>query len=104
MIRNIVLLATVLSSACAVRETVVETPTSAEVEVASDPPPERVEVVAVAPSPEHVFIRGHWRWERGWVWEAGHWEVRRAGHEFVVGHWARRPRGWLWVPGHWRRV
>jgi hypothetical protein len=39
--------------------------------------PDRVEVVTVRPSPEHVWIRG--RWDRrgdAWVWIEGHWERR----------------------------
>ena len=76
----------------------------AEVVVNEAPPPERVEVVTVAPSPNHIWVRGYWSWSgRGWVWVPGRWEHRRAGHEWTPGHWQRRAHGWVWVPGHWRR-
>jgi hypothetical protein len=68
-------------------------------------PLQPAEVVAVAPSPNHLGIRGYWaRSGRAWVWVPGRWEVRRPGHDWVEGHWARRAHGWVWVPGHWRRL
>jgi hypothetical protein len=38
-------------------------------------PPPREEVVTVAPSPSHVWVRGYWVQQGpNWVWRPGHWE------------------------------
>ena len=45
--------------------------------VRGERPADRVEVVPVQPSPQHVWVRG--RWERrgdGWFWVEGRWERR----------------------------
>ncbi len=40
-------------------------------------PPDRVEVMTARPSPEHVWIRGHWdRRGESWSWTEGRWERR----------------------------
>jgi hypothetical protein len=74
-----------------------------EVIVRNRPPVERVEVIEARPSPQHVWIAGHWTWEGEWVWVKGHWEAPpRERAEWVPGHWVERPNGWVWVEGHWR--
>jgi len=93
-------LVTLSTSACVVRAAV---PENAEIVVAS-PPPLRVEGVSVAPSPNHLWIRGHWAWRGAWVWEPGYWELGRPGHVWVEGHWLRHRHGWVWVGGRWNRV
>ena len=43
------------------------------------PPPVQVELIPVAPGPQHVWVPGHWSWRPGlgeYVWVAGHWTVR----------------------------
>ncbi|MBV9891964.1 MAG: YXWGXW repeat-containing protein [Rhizobacter sp.] len=33
-----------------------------------------VEEVVIAPSPRHVYVRGHWRWSGSdWMWVHGQW-------------------------------
>ncbi len=69
------------------------------------PPPEaRIEVVPVTPGPEHIWVKGHWRWAgNGYEWVPGHWA--RRPHRYATwepGHWVREPGGWVWVEGHWR--
>jgi WXXGXW repeat (2 copies) len=56
------------------------------------------------PSPNHVWIGGHYRYEgRHYVWEPGHWEAGpRSGAVWVSGHWRHSRHGWYWVDGHWR--
>ena len=73
------------------------------VEVAEQPPAEQVEVVPIAPSRNHFWVRGHWTWAGRWVWVPGHYETHRVGYAWVPGHWARRAYRWVWVAGHWRR-
>jgi len=74
-----------------------------EVIVAQAPPDPRHEVVTVAPSTEHIWVRGYWMNSNGrWTWIPGHYERRpRAGVAWVQGHWDRTSRGWVWTPGHW---
>jgi len=82
---------------------VVEAPPQ-EVVVATRPPPEQVEVITVAPSTNHLWIKGHWHWNGGaWVWNPGHWEVRRVGLQWYPAHYADRGGGIVYVPGHWGR-
>lgn len=80
-------------------------PTNEAVVVQKDPPAEQVEVVPVAPSREHIWVKGHWHWNGAdWVWVRGRWITRRVGMEYVPGHWERRPAGWVWIGAHWRRI
>lgn len=68
------------------------------------PPPPRVEVIGVAPSPGHVWVAGFHRWDgKAHVWVPGHWIVRPHAHAvWVKGHWKHHARGYYWVEGHWR--
>ena len=77
------------------------TPVAVEAVVA--PPAPQVEVIGAAPSANHFWIGGHWRWEGGrHVWEAGRWEVRRTGATWEPAHWAHFGHQWRFIPGHWR--
>ena len=49
------------------RETIVED---------GPPPPERIEVIPVAPYPTAIWVRGYWvreRYHHRWMWSPGHW-------------------------------
>lgn len=71
--------------------------------VRETPPSPREEIIGAAPSPAHVWIPGHWKWEGGWVWIPGHWRAApHPGAAWVPGHWKERYGGWVWVPGRWR--
>jgi hypothetical protein len=75
---------------------------TSHVVVRTQPPPERMETVAAAPSAEHFWVRGHWQWNGGeYVWVPGHWEVRRPREVWVPGHWRAMSGGWVWEEGHW---
>jgi hypothetical protein len=67
------------------------------------PPPEAAEVVAVAPTPDRVYIRGHWEWEGSrYVWVGSRYIRRPNPHAaWVEAHWQSSPRGWYWQNGHW---
>ena len=53
------------------------------------PPPNRMEVIGVAPYPGAVWIGGYWGWSG-------------ARHEWVPGRWAQPPQpGRHWVPHEW---
>jgi hypothetical protein len=69
------------------------------------PPPPRVDVRWAPPTPQHVWIPGHWSIDddhNGWIWHPGYWE-------FPPVPWARwepaHHRDYLgayyWVKGHW---
>jgi hypothetical protein len=91
-----VLALTTLLSGCVAEERVVY--------VQSGPPPESAaEVVAVAPGPDHVFIRGHWEWNGSrYAWVHSRYLHRpRALAVWVEGHWQSSPRGWYWQEGAW---
>ena len=95
-------LAVLSTSACVVRAypAYPGVPVNAEI-ITEAPPAARMEVVGVAPSPNHLWINGHWAWRGRWVWEPGFWEVRRPGAVWIEGHWVRHRHGWVWIGGHW---
>jgi hypothetical protein len=101
--RTLALLAAVVTL-CGCTVIVRPPPPVQRVYVVREPPAERVEVIVAQPSPAHVWIAGHWGWQReDFVWIAGRWERPAPQfHEWVRGHWEREPRGWFYIEGHWR--
>jgi hypothetical protein len=70
--------------------------------VRTAPPAERVEVIGVAPSANHFWVHGYWRWNGGgYDWAPGRWEVRREGYNWIPGHWRATGGGWVWEEGRW---
>jgi hypothetical protein len=68
------------------------------------PPPARVEVVGVAPTPGYVWVGGYWGWVGGrHEWVPGHWVEGRPGRHWVPHAWIREGDGWRLRPGHWER-
>ena len=68
------------------------------------PPPPRVEIIGPAPTPNHIWIGGFWRWNNGQhVWVSGHWEARRDGYFYAPGHWYRNGNTWTFSGGYWQR-
>ncbi len=67
------------------------------------PPAPQVEVIPVAPSAQHVWISGHWRWDGArYVWNGGHWDLRRDGYVWSPAHWVQEPSGsWIFRSGQW---
>ena len=76
-------------------------PTSLIVEQA--PPPPQLEIVGIAPGPNHVWAPGYWTWRGGiWVWVGGCWKLRPApGAVWIGPHWAHHGRGYIYVKGYW---
>lgn len=68
------------------------------------PPPPRVEVYDVPPTPGFVWIGGYWNWvgDRH-EWVAGHWQAPRPGRHWVAHQWVRKGDGWHMQRGHWER-
>lgn len=57
-----------------------------------------------APSPQHAWVPGHWRWLEGsYVWEAGRWELPPITN--AVWHapeWIRQTNGFVLREGFWQ--
>ena len=67
-------------------------------------PPPQVEVIGIAPSPNHFWIGGHWGYYGGrYMWQGGRWEVRRPGYQWGQPTWVRHGGGWHYQRGGWRR-
>lgn len=68
------------------------------------PPAPSVEVRAVAPGPDFIWIEGFHRWDgTRYVWIPGHWERRpHPKAVWMPGRWRHNDRGWFWVEGHWK--
>ncbi len=82
------------------------TASAAEVFVTvAPPPPVRMGVVGVAPSPNHVWVNGYHEWVGNrYLWHEGAWVVRpRPRAVWVDAHYVPRRGGFVFVPGHWRR-
>jgi hypothetical protein len=85
-------------------QVVVEEAVPQEVVVQARPPAERIEVIPVAPSAEHLWIKGNWHWDGlAWVWRPGHYETRRVGFHWVPAHYSERGNAVVYVGGHWAR-
>jgi hypothetical protein len=81
----------------------------------------REEIIPVAPSPRHHWVRGHWAWQHGhWEWIPGHHVVGvvaempaevvevvpatpGAGYVWIKGHHVWEGGRWVWRRGVWVR-
>jgi hypothetical protein len=74
-------------------------------DAAPQPPPAPVvESPGRPPSPNAVWISGHWEWRSGkYEWVPGRWETAPAGSSYVPGRHKRTAQGWVWEPGRWRK-
>ena len=69
------------------------------------PPAARVEVIGRAPSANHFWVNGYYRFANNrYEWLGGHWDVRRVGFTYVQGHWDNIGGVYHFVPGHFVRV
>lgn len=78
--------------------------TAPGVRVRVGPPPVRVEARPARPSPTHVWIDGHWGWQRDrHVWVAGYWAVPpQTGYVWESGRWVNEGGAWVYYDGQWR--
>jgi hypothetical protein len=112
--------AAVLALACGV--TAVTVASAQLVVVERGPMPAlREEIIPVAPSPRHHWVRGHWAWRGGrWEWIPGHYFVGvvaempvevvevvptrpSAEHVWIKGHHVWEGNRWVWRRGVWVR-
>jgi surface antigen len=66
------------------------------------PPPE---VVVAQPTPDSVWVPGHWEWNGAqYVWIQGYWAVPPPGFSvYVQGVWVERGGGYYYRRPYWRR-
>jgi len=62
------------------------------------------------PGPNYVWVDGYFVWSagtQGYVWNAGHWKVKKRGFKWVPGHYVWTTIGPIkikvWVDGKWSR-
>lgn len=55
------------------------------------------------PSPQHVWVPGHWRWSEGaYVWETGRWEIPPAANvTWQAPTWEKQANGYVLREGFW---
>jgi len=73
--------------------------------VKKTPPARKVVVVKPAkPHHNHVWVKGHWKWDKSrYIWTEGRWVKPKPGYLWIDGHWKKSKHGWRWVPGHWKK-
>lgn len=77
----------------------------AQVVVVKPQKPKVVVVKPKCPGKNHVWVDGHWTWDKRskqYVWTKGHWKKGKKGKKWVPGHWKKVRGGWQWIPGHWK--
>lgn len=76
-----------------------------EVPVPDRPPPQRAEIPPPAPSPQALWVAGHWHWSWSgarYVWTPGRYTERpQPDANWLPGYWEQRTGGWIWVEGRW---
>src|SRR5215216_4998845 len=67
------------------------------------PPAVSQEVPEPQPTPRHVWVAGHWRWQEGsYVWIAPHWELPPvANSAWVPPRWEKQGNGYVLIGGYW---
>ena len=67
-------------------------------------PPSTPDAVGDQPTPQHVYVSGHWRWQDGaYVWENGRWELPPAPSAVWVGpRWEQKDNGYVLAEGYWQ--
>lgn len=67
-------------------------------------PPSPTDAVDDQPSPQHVFVSGHWTWKDGaYTWVSGAWELPPSpGAEWVGPRWEKKDNGYVLIEGVWQ--
>jgi hypothetical protein len=58
------------------------------------------------PSPQHIWVPGHWRWSEGsYVWETGRWEVPPTPSvQWIAPQWQQQANGYTLREGYWQEA
>ena len=83
-------------------------PTLPDTAVIKEPlqPAASQEIIDERPSPSHLWVAGHWRWQEGrYAWIAGRWEIPpRANVMWVEPRWEKRGNGVVLAGGYWQEA
>jgi len=72
----------------------------------SEAPPEpQIEEPGERPSPNQVWVSGHWRFLKGeYTWQAGEWLQVQPGKRWIPAYWHKGSKGWRFFPGFWEKA
>jgi hypothetical protein len=83
-------------------------PAAVEVPVVASPtyiavPPPQQEVMSESPSPQYVWVSGHWnRTPDSWSWSAGQWVQPPFSNAYwIPGYWQHQGGQYVWETAHW---
>src|SRR5512138_1765816 len=96
-----------LSTSCVAASVVPNAPTVPPAPVIEKPlSPAINDAPGEQPSPQHVWVPGHWRWSEGaYVWEAGRWEVPPAPNlAWNPPQWQQQGNGYVLREGYWQEA
>jgi hypothetical protein len=64
------------------------------------------EVQEEQPSPQHMWVPGHWRWQEGaYSWVSAHWELPPVPNaSWVPPRWEAKGSGYVLVEGSWQEA
>jgi len=71
--------------------------------VMAAPPVAQADVVVAQPSPDYLWVPGHWTWrDSRYEWMAGHWEIPPHANAVWVGpRWDPEGGGYRFYEGYW---
>jgi hypothetical protein len=66
-------------------------------------PAPQQEIITEAPSPQHVWVAGHWdRTADSWSWVGGQWvQPPFSSAYWVPGYWQHQGGQYVWEDAHW---
>jgi hypothetical protein len=90
-----------LSAQVVVEQPVVEPPVVEPTYVAVPPPQQ--EIITTAPSPQYVWVNGHWdRTPDKWNWVGGTWVKPPYSNAYwMPGYWQNQGGKYQWEDAHW---
>ncbi len=67
-------------------------------------PPSTTDSVEDQPTPQHVYVSGHWTWKDGaYTWVSGAWELPPSNSaEWVAPRWEKKDNGYALKEGYWQ--
>lgn len=71
---------------------------------AGEPPAAKKEPRPACPSPQHIFVEGHWAWRNNaYVWTESQWTVPpTATCQWAPARYEKKDKGWYFREGYWR--
>lgn len=106
LLRTAVISAVLFSGAVAFAQTPNAAATEVDESIVAKPlTPPANDAPTAQPSPQHVWIPGHWHWGRGaYVWVGGRWEMPPATNTiWVAPQWRPQGTGYVLQEGYWQQ-